>query len=178
MLLLRMLSRNAMLGSPCPVSFVPCNWSWRCSFFLCVFFSSHPDRSYDISWREGRHNASLKKRMKPTDFGCWGLAAPRNILFRPCRHVCSCATCAENLDRCPVCREPAEVKESVYVPWEKMKKTYIQKVESKSRSAFLFVKSRSDFTNAVTLCGKSTDLSYSHSEVKLLQYSCTGISQW
>jgi len=44
------------------------------------------------------------------------LAAPRNILFRPCRHVCSCATCAENLDRCPVCREPAEVKESVYVP--------------------------------------------------------------
>lgn len=45
-----------------------------------------------------------------------GLAASRSILFRPCRHVCCCSACAENLDRCPVCREPAELKENVYVP--------------------------------------------------------------
>jgi len=32
------------------------------------------------------------------------LEAPREILLLPCRHVCCCKACADQLERCPLCR--------------------------------------------------------------------------
>lgn len=32
--------------------------------------------------------------------------APREILLVPCRHVCCCKECADQLERCPMCRTP------------------------------------------------------------------------
>eukprot|EP00438_Fugacium_kawagutii_P006971 Skav222786 [mRNA] locus=scaffold1254:40855:52469:+ [translate_table: standard] len=59
---------------------------------------------------------ALMQRLANDQRAKLGLSASRNVLFRPCRHVCCCSDCAESQDRCPVCREPAELKENVYVP--------------------------------------------------------------
>ena len=79
------------------------------SLSLALFLSHH---AIFLCWisRTARSPTNL------SFFFLRGLAASRSILLRPCRHVCCCSACAENLDRCPVCREPAELKENVYVP--------------------------------------------------------------
>jgi len=38
------------------------------------------------------------------------LAADRQILFLPCRHVCCCQSCASTLQLCPICRTAATQK--------------------------------------------------------------------
>jgi len=43
------------------------------------------------------------------------LAADRNILFRPCRHLCCCGECGRQLATCPVCNKPVEEREQIFV---------------------------------------------------------------
>ena len=39
----------------------------------------------------------------------------RQILTEPCKHVCMCRTCAEQVDDCPVCRMHIRSKVFVYL---------------------------------------------------------------
>ncbi len=53
-------------------------------------------------------NLSLNNTIESTCVIC--LTDTRNVLLLPCRHLCLCSTCAENLKfqsaNCPICRVP------------------------------------------------------------------------
>ena len=45
----------------------------------------------------------------------------RNVLFRPCRHLCVCQSCRIDLFQrgsieCPVCKTPIESFDTIYIP--------------------------------------------------------------
>jgi hypothetical protein len=40
---------------------------------------------------------------------------PREILYFPCLHLAVCKSCDNNLDECPICRQPIETQLSPYV---------------------------------------------------------------
>lgn len=37
------------------------------------------------------------------------------VLFRPCKHVCSCGNCAVRLKDCPICRDRIASREKIFV---------------------------------------------------------------
>lgn len=105
---------RAKLGKGVTENMVRSAQRWGC--FL-GFFRVDQLRWYELADRLAAPGNPEEEREARESVSCViCLAASRSILFRPCRHVCCCSACAENLDRCPVCREPAELKENVYVP--------------------------------------------------------------
>lgn len=40
--------------------------------------------------------------------------APKTMLFRPCKHLCTCQDCAKLVETCPICRWQIEERERVY----------------------------------------------------------------
>ena len=51
----------------------------------------------------------------------------KNVVFLPCGHMCTCAQCAPQVDRCPLCRENIVSKHNVfYQKYLKYKKKYLQ----------------------------------------------------
>ena len=40
---------------------------------------------------------------------------PRDVLSYPCRHCCTCQTCSERLQTCPVCRTPIEGQAKIFI---------------------------------------------------------------
>lgn len=43
------------------------------------------------------------------------LEAPKQVILRPCKHLCVCANCSARLSKCPICMAHIEVKETVYL---------------------------------------------------------------
>ncbi len=41
--------------------------------------------------------------------------ADRQVLFSPCRHICLCAECCKNIDKCPICRSQIEARCSIFL---------------------------------------------------------------
>lgn len=39
----------------------------------------------------------------------------KNILFLPCKHLCSCIDCSKNLNRCPICNKKIKKKINFYL---------------------------------------------------------------
>lgn len=39
----------------------------------------------------------------------------RCMLFMPCRHVVSCKTCSEKLDKCPICKQQIKYKQQIII---------------------------------------------------------------
>lgn len=48
--------------------------------------------------------SEASKSQSPELFCVVCLEAPRQVLLLPCHHVCCCKSCAQRLERCPVCR--------------------------------------------------------------------------
>lgn len=43
------------------------------------------------------------------------MAAPRDTVLVPCKHVCLCHACAQQLHECPVCKTPIAQTERIYL---------------------------------------------------------------
>jgi len=41
--------------------------------------------------------------------------APKNMLLRPCKHLATCFRCSANLEICPICRTPIELREKIFL---------------------------------------------------------------
>jgi hypothetical protein len=54
--------------------------------------------------------------MKPLRLQCAiCMMAEACVLFRPCRHLCSCEGCAVRIDKCPICRATIRGKENIFI---------------------------------------------------------------
>jgi len=54
--------------------------------------------------RELSSELESMKRVREESTCCICMEAPRQVLFLPCRHVCCCEACSQQLQRCPVDR--------------------------------------------------------------------------
>merc|ERR1712110_520621 len=66
-------------------------------------------RDSDSERFEGELQAAVRRaREEESEHNrcCVCMEAERKVLFLPCRHVCCCESCAQELDRCPVDRTP------------------------------------------------------------------------
>uniref|UniRef100_A0A183A8Y2 RING-type domain-containing protein n=1 Tax=Echinostoma caproni TaxID=27848 RepID=A0A183A8Y2_9TREM len=43
--------------------------------------------------------------------------APISRVFFPCGHIICCATCAERVEECSICRKPIELRHPCFLPW-------------------------------------------------------------
>ena len=42
------------------------------------------------------------------------LDGQKEVVLKPCRHLCVCSTCAPELDDCPICRRPVQGQEKIF----------------------------------------------------------------
>ena len=45
---------------------------------------------------------------------CLDVERLKEVVLKPCRHLCVCSTCAPELDACPICRRPVKRKEKLF----------------------------------------------------------------
>ena len=72
-------------------------------------------KSFRQSFEEPEEQSSTQTENRtpaPQCVCCW--SSSRDVMFRPCKHVVACSTCAERLTACPICREAIAEKEIVY----------------------------------------------------------------
>jgi len=60
-------------------------------------------------------NVNTDREIKQLGKCCSCLEANVNVVFFPCGHLCTCKSCSNKLNYCPLCRENVIIKQNVYV---------------------------------------------------------------
>ena len=68
----------------------------------------HPERQEIADPQEGSHSATEERECVICKQN------KKDVLFLPCRHLCTCRSCADKIDDCPLCRTEIAADVDVY----------------------------------------------------------------
>lgn len=63
--------------------------------------------------REEKKEEPVPEPARPSCIIC--LEAPKEVLLKPCNHVCGCLGCCSRLRHCPICRAEIVLRERIFV---------------------------------------------------------------
>jgi len=88
---------------------------------LCVYWAYKRYKKYTGERHDREEVDRLQREMKEFDENVEDVrvcticvSRPRDVVFLPCGHVCSCVQCANQLDTCPVCRRQVHSRSAIF----------------------------------------------------------------
>jgi hypothetical protein len=86
-----------------------------CLFFFAIS-STPPLPSSSLLFRvcaDAVETVTLAKFIEDTDLCVVCSDSLKDVVFRPCRHLCACTACGALVQQCPMCR--ADVEDRVHI---------------------------------------------------------------